>query len=717
MSLKQQKKSRHKSTRYAKVGLYGALLLVVILVFQAFPLRIDLTGSKYYSLSQASKNAVKNLEEPLQITAFLSSNIPSPYNSISRDLEGILQEYSLKGNRNFNYRIYKTESGGDETTEQGDSTISLAQSYGIGPIEVQTLGETQATATSVYMGLVVEYLNQTETIPNLGTLQGANLENEITSRIDRISRKNSVFLSLQEKVKVQLIYTPSLSAYLPEVANSPEQLQLLVNQLNRDNFNIFEIETYNTEVDTGLNLSEMGLTPLSDAESNQKFYYDLLVSFGDKQESVNLLQQGLFGGYQPVPIDSLSPYLVGIAEKMAGVNTSIGYLSTHGTRSLAPQQQNPFQPQQDTSISNFAALLGESYNIENVNLEAGIPKELQTLLVVSPKTGFSGWELYQLDQFVMRGGSLAVFYDTYEEKIEPPANQYQAPTPPRYAPLRTGLERVLENYGLKLDYSYVLDEKAWIYQGQGQDGNFESFPVYYFLNLSGKQISRDLPILRNVRQLFLAKISPVELVGDTEAIELFHSSDRAWKVAENINLYDPRSTFAPSEESRQTFSLGYLYEGALTSYFADKTLPERPIQEEDSEVDGEQSAEPTLSITTDLTRASDEPFIQTSENGRVLLIPTSAILTNDFISQSQQTPNSIVALNLIDYMSGRGDFAEMRAKGQLFSPIEGISEKMAGILKQFNIVGIPLLVVLLGLVVWMQWRKRQEKIRLRFEQE
>ena len=53
------------------------LLILANLVGRRAFLRFDLTRPKSYSLSEASRQLVKTLDEPLSVRAFFSSNLPA----------------------------------------------------------------------------------------------------------------------------------------------------------------------------------------------------------------------------------------------------------------------------------------------------------------------------------------------------------------------------------------------------------------------------------------------------------------------------------------------------------------------------------------------------------------------------------------------------------------------------------------------------------------
>ena len=83
------------------IVLFIVLLVLINLVGVRAFARFDLTGPKSYSLSDASKEAVKIIEEPLSIKVFFSSNLPAPYSNVDQYVRDILVEYKNNANKNF----------------------------------------------------------------------------------------------------------------------------------------------------------------------------------------------------------------------------------------------------------------------------------------------------------------------------------------------------------------------------------------------------------------------------------------------------------------------------------------------------------------------------------------------------------------------------------------------------------------------------------------
>jgi hypothetical protein len=71
-------------------------------------------------------------------------------------------------------------------------------------------------------------------------------------------------------------------------------------------------------------------------------------------------------------------------------------------------------------------------------------------------------------------------------------------------------------------------------------------------------------------------------------------------------------------------------------------------------------------------------------------------------------------MNVIDYLNDRGDVAVMRSKEQRFNPLEDPTPAMRTMTKAVNIAGLPILVVLFGVGVWLRRIARKKRIQAMF---
>lgn len=695
--------------KWFKFALYLAVILLINMVSETLFFRIDLTENRTYSLSGASKNLVASLEEPLTVKVFLSENLPQPYNNLEQQMKDLLEEYALEGNRNFNYSLYLLDQEGTAVDEGGRNLRLMAEDYKIPAIQIQNVEQDEVKLQTAYMGMVLIQGDLVETIPALGN--ETNPEFRISSTIDRISRKTSTLLAMDDSVEIKLVLSSALAGMNSDLAAYGESLKTLVNKLNRSNFGKLKFSQADPSVIPANELKKYGLNTIRltsgtrEAPIESTAYAGVVVKYRDEVSSINLLNQGLFGGYSLTSTADLENPVVETVEKLIGINQSIGYLTSHGTPAL---YSNPYAQQQGKSVGNFYQLISGDYNVKSVTLDS-IPGDIQTLVIAGPTEPFSDWELFQIDQFIMKGGSVALFLDSHSE-IMPSQQEMMYGQMPSYIPLFTGLEKLTGHYGAAVQQSYIMDENCFVQRGRNALGSIEETPIFFAPQIGMESINNDLAFMKNIKGLIMLNISPIKINTDgstkVKADSLFSSSDSSWAVSENINLYNPAGIYPPSKDDREAHDLGVLLEGTFTSYFDGKELPARPQPEE-----GEDTEE--MDFSSD-TVSGEISYQSESAGGKIFLVGSSVLLGDNVIDKSGVSPNAMFIQNTLDYLNGREDYAVMRSKGQGYNPLEEVNSSTKALIKGFNIIVLPILIILTGLAMWFYWSFRKKKIAMMF---
>ncbi len=169
-------KSIKSSSVFSVILLFGILLMMNAISIRNF-IRLDLTSSKMYSLSEASKNIVSSIEDKVLVKAFFTPDLPSPYNTTYRYLRDMLEDYRAYSKGHLDYEFI--DPGSEEALEKE------AQSFRLPQHEFRTVANDKFEAKMGYMGVAFIYGDKKETIPFVGNV--VNLEYEITSLINRIT--------------------------------------------------------------------------------------------------------------------------------------------------------------------------------------------------------------------------------------------------------------------------------------------------------------------------------------------------------------------------------------------------------------------------------------------------------------------------------------------------------------------------------------------------
>lgn len=173
-----REKLKHSAGSAVTLLLIVAVLLVLNLISINLFARLDLTEGKVFSLSKASKDVVRNLDDRLIIRMYFTEDLPPPYNSHARYLKDQLEEYSAYAGGKLKLEMIDPARQDKELE---------AQRYGIPPLQVNALEDDKIEIKKVYMGLVLLFEDKKEVIPVIQNVSG--LEYQLTSAIKRLSTR------------------------------------------------------------------------------------------------------------------------------------------------------------------------------------------------------------------------------------------------------------------------------------------------------------------------------------------------------------------------------------------------------------------------------------------------------------------------------------------------------------------------------------------------
>ena len=686
----------------------GAVVLLnaasTTLFFQA-----DLTEGKVHSLAPQSIEAVSRLREPLTIRAFFSTDLQAPFNNIERAVKDLFDSYAQHGGEFFNSTFHTIGDG-----PEAQDTELLARDYLIYPIQVEQVDRTEVVVRSVFSGLAIVHGDLVETIGALTTTDG--LEMRITEAIGRLTERVSVLLALEEDIAVRLYFSGELAALNPGLQALPAAVGGIVEELNGSYFGRLAFTAVDPSA-TGLDPMDalrLQLTPLGfrTADGEERYAYAGIVLYSEgKTLTLNLIETTPQGARVADP-ETIRRSVDSTLKGLLGSQPEIGYLADFGTPPYRGNLTEGRQPVM-TDLADLFALLSRDYQYRGLLLaDREIPPDLRTLLIVSPQEPLSEWALFQIDQHLMRGGALLAFVDTHSIFTTQTFTGGSSLQIPR----QTGLEELLAHYGVGVRPTYVLDdEQAFVQVQPNERGGVTESRIAFVPIVRRSEMDTSWPPLQRLDDVLVMNASPLELTGaqpDARFVEALRSSATAWEVPGGTDLIDPRATTPPPAEERAARLLAAYGEGRFTSYFADRTPPVRPVDEDDDE-----EQEGTL-LAGDAVQAAPQvgPLVvpESAPGARLFVIGTSTILGNSFIEAGQQNPNTMLIHNLVDYLSGQEDRAALRGRGSLVRRLGTLSTDTQSAVKTFLIAGPPALVALAGAALWLWWRLRQRGIQARF---
>jgi len=154
-----------------------AVLVVINILSDQFFFRLDFTADQRYTLSEATKNILKDLEDPVTVTAYFTEDLPPDLAVTRRDFKDLLVEYASVSDGMVLYEFINPNE--DQQSEQ------KAFQNGIQPVLVSTREKDEATQKKVFMGALIQMGDNKEVIPFMQP--GAAMEYSLSTSIKKLS--------------------------------------------------------------------------------------------------------------------------------------------------------------------------------------------------------------------------------------------------------------------------------------------------------------------------------------------------------------------------------------------------------------------------------------------------------------------------------------------------------------------------------------------------
>jgi ABC-2 type transport system permease protein len=219
---------------------------------------------------------------------------------------------------------------------------------------------------------------------------------------------------LDSEVQIDVFLTGDFPAGFRKLANSTQEFLQLLKDRNSSKIRyrfISPLESMpGTRVTYGDTLAAMGAVPINltvqkDAGQSSNIIFPVAVMTYKGKSSLVNLYPGASGRISQVEINSAEAlmeyqFATSLDKLMQTKQPGIAYSVGNGE----PVDGRTFDLRETLSRDYQFGLL-------NLNVVAGVPAEVDVLMIVKPSVPFSEDEKFKIDQFVMRGGKLLCFID------------------------------------------------------------------------------------------------------------------------------------------------------------------------------------------------------------------------------------------------------------------------------------------------------------------
>lgn len=444
-------------------------------------------------------------------------------------------------------------------------------------------------------------------------------------------------------------------------------------------------------------------------------------NFVDPSESPELLQRFQEGGYAPVPVkvrvsttETKEQYMwplmtirhrdreftvdllkgasvmtpQGPNVNFAKAESDLEYKITSAMRTITQNQMGLVALMQGHGeipvemLQGFGTAISNQYSIGKFDLREApnyeISPAIDVLVILQPTRPFSERDKYEIDQYLMRGGSILFVMDN--EVVD--LNLYRKQS--TLTELRElNLDDMFMNYGFKINYDLIQDlecEPTEVFQPESRSFLSKKW-LFYPMTLQFP----DHPIARNVDAALMryaASIDTFSQAGVTKGVFMTSSPySRTVQGAQFIDLTEYLQNPPPTSLfNRGPFITGMLAEGEFKSLF----IGRRP---------------PTDSLAPNPPSAMFGERNNPSAPGKIVVISDGEFaLGKEFRGErSPRLPydNLTLLQNAIDYLAGDPALSEIRSKEVVVRRLdrEKVTENES-LVRLLNL-GLPILLVAL----------------------
>ncbi len=186
-------------SRYSWISVVAALLFINLFAGR-WHSRLDLTTEKRYTLSEATLELLRSLNEPVNVTVLLDGDMPAGFKKLAGSTRDMLQEFREVSKNQVRFIFRQPGQGLNDSLKS--ALIDSLHRIGINPTNVRARikegqGEEQRL---VYPGVIVEYegralgidlLQGQSSVEGLHSLNNAEalLEYKLAGAIDKIQRE------------------------------------------------------------------------------------------------------------------------------------------------------------------------------------------------------------------------------------------------------------------------------------------------------------------------------------------------------------------------------------------------------------------------------------------------------------------------------------------------------------------------------------------------
>ena len=569
-------KRHHFAWRIATFLMVANVLLSNVWLHKLPNLRVDLTEGQLYSISEPTYNYLEKLQEPLLIRAYFSEKTHPMLSPLIPQLRDLIKEYALAGKGSVHVEFI-------DPADHPDLEKEANQLYGIHATPFQIADRYQSSLMSTYFNILVKYGDEFESLDFTKLIEVKtdtnaqaevllrNPEFEITRAIKNVLFRYQLGGELFDGIKdpVEFIAYVSRDELLPErLISYRNSIRERIHELELETQGKFTVRFIEPEAQGGIVAKQIedqwGFKPMiASLDAEREFYFYLTLA--DKRQVVQIPTEQL----NP---DNFNQQLdIGLKRFANGFTKTVSLVVPEVHEKMALHHLGA------PTFINLERLVTQDYSVRMDDLSNGhVSPEADILVVLAPHR-LAIAQLFAIDQFVMRGGTLILASSPYSAELSGGKLRLQE--------WNSGLSEWLAHQHISIGKSLVLDKQnapfpAPVIRKSGgyefQDVQLIDYP--YFIDVRSPGVIQGHPITSSLPQLTMAWASPITVEKNRarKVTTLLRSSQKSW-VSKSANIMPAKDengdlTFKPDGPLHPS-DIGVIVQGRFDSWFAGKPYP------------------------------------------------------------------------------------------------------------------------------------------------
>ncbi len=175
---------RNKKRDLLSLGLAIALLVMLNYLGSFVFHRFDLTTEKRYTLSDATKKLLKNLDDVVFVKVYLEGDFPAGFKRLRNETKEMLDEFRAYSDNNIEYEFINPIAGVDK--KQQNEVCKQLYDKGLDPTNLEVKDENGTSQQIIFPGAIVTYRGHEMPWQLLKTQMGQSPEAQLNNSIQSL---------------------------------------------------------------------------------------------------------------------------------------------------------------------------------------------------------------------------------------------------------------------------------------------------------------------------------------------------------------------------------------------------------------------------------------------------------------------------------------------------------------------------------------------------